>query len=192
MNDDFETLLTPVLKTAYQTARHLTRTQPDAEDLVQEAVLLALKGFEGFERGTNFRAWFLRILINVFYSDYRKSRRRGVSVSLDDEAAPLFLYQQTAAAGMHRTDADPARSFMSRLDAAEISRAIEGLPLDYRTVCTLYFVEDLSYQAIASVLDCPLGTVRSRLHRGRRLLQQTLWSLAEEQGLVRNPQAVAV
>jgi RNA polymerase sigma-70 factor (ECF subfamily) len=183
MAQDFETLLIPVLDNAYQVARHLTRNSADAEDLVQEASLLALKGFGTFEAGSNFRAWFLRILVNAFYSNWRKSR--GVTISLDDEEAPLFLYEQTAAAGLHRGDSDPAESFMRRFEAAQISRALESLPLEYRSVCTLYFIEDLSYQTIASILGCPVGTVRSRLHRGRRQLQQLLWSLAEEGGLVR-------
>lgn len=184
MAQDFETLLSPVLDNAYQVARHLTRNTADAEDLVQEAALLALKGFGTFEAGTNFRAWFLRILVNAFYSGCRKTRREGATISLDDEEAPLFLYEQTAAAGMHQSDADPAQRFMSRFESGEISRALESLPLEYRSVCTLYFIGDLPYQSIAGILGCPIGTVRSRLHRGRRLLQQQLWSLAEERGLV--------
>jgi RNA polymerase sigma-70 factor (ECF subfamily) len=184
MAQDFEALLNPVLDNAYQVARHLTRNTADAEDLVQEAALLALKGFGTFEAGTNFRAWFLRILVNAFYSGCRRTRREGATISLDDEEAPLFLYEQTAAAGMHRSDSDPAQSFMSRFESGEISRALESLPLEYRSVCTLYFIEDLPYQSIAGILGCPIGTVRSRLHRGRRLLQQQLWSLAEERGLV--------
>ena len=186
---DFETLLTPVLGNAYQVARHLTRHQADAEDLVQEAALLALKGFGTFEAGTNFRAWFLRILVNAFYSNWRKTK--GTTISLDDEQTPLFLYEQTAAAGLHRGDSNPAESFMRRFEADEISRALESLPMEYRSVCTLYFIEDLSYQTIAAILGCPVGTVRSRLHRGRRLLQQQLWSLAEESGLV-GPQTIVV
>lgn len=186
---DFETLLTPVLENAHRVARHLTRNSADAEDLVQEAALLALKGFGTFERGTNFRAWFLRILVNAFYSNWRK--KRGATISLDDEEAPLFLYEQTAAAGLHRGDSDPAQSFMRRFEAGEISKALDSLPLEYRSVCTLYFIEDLPYQTIATVLGCPVGTVRSRLHRGRRLLQRQLWSLAEEAGLV-GPRSIAV
>jgi RNA polymerase sigma-70 factor (ECF subfamily) len=189
MAQDFETLLSPMLDNAYQVARHLTRNTADAEDLVQEAALLALKGFGTFEAGTNFRAWFLRILVNAFYSGCRKTRREGATISLDDEEAPLFLYEQTAAAGMHRADSDPARSFMSRFESDEISRALDSLPLEYRSVCTLYFIQDLPYQSIASILGCPVGTVRSRLHRGRRILQQLLWSLAAERGLVGSPGA---
>lgn len=191
MDQDFETLLSPVLENAYQVARHLTRNTASAEDLVQEAALMALKGFATFQPGTNFRAWFLRILVNAFYSSCRKARREGPTVSLDDDEAPLFLYEQTAAAGLHRSDTDPARTFMSRFEAGEIVRALDSLPLEYRSVCTLYFIEDLSYQSIASILGCPVGTVRSRLHRGRRLLQQQLWALAEERGLV-GPQMLAV
>jgi len=180
---EFETLLAPVLEPAYRTAYHLTRSRADAEDLVQDAALLACRGFASFQTGTNFRAWFSRILTNCFYSKYRKRQREGTPVELD-EAPELYLYSQSAAAGLHERSDDPATALMARLDTEQVSAAIESLPEEYRVAATLYFVQDFSYQEIAEVLGVPVGTVRSRLHRGRRILQKTLWRVAEERGII--------
>ena len=179
----FEALLRPVLVTAYRAALYMTRNQADAEDLVQEAVLLALKGFAGFEAGTNFKAWFMRILTNVFYARGRRARSAGETVSFD-EVPPLYLYTKTAAAGWHTRDANPAATFLHKLETDQVADAMHALPSEYRSVATLYFVDDHSYQEIATTLDCPVGTVRSRLHRARRLLQRALWTLAVDNGIV--------
>lgn len=178
----FEALLLPLLDRAYATALRLTRESADAEDLVQEAVLLAWRGYSSFEPGSNFRAWFLRILTNCFYSRYRKRKREGTPMELED-TPELYLYCQTAAAGMHSQVEDPAAAFMDRFDAELVVQALEALPEEYRVVATLYFLQDLAYQEIASVLGVPVGTVRSRLHRGRRLLQRALWTIAEDRGI---------
>ena len=111
----FESLLEPLLKSAYGTALRLTRNQADAEDLVQESALLACRGFRTFEAGSNFKAWFFRILTNAFYSKYRKKKRQGTDVELDD-TPELYLYVQTAGAGLHAKTADPAT--MMRAPAA--------------------------------------------------------------------------
>jgi len=174
--------LKPLLPTAYRAALHLTRNQADAEDVVQEAVLLALKGFGSFQLGTNFKAWFMRILTNVFYGRGRRARVTGTTVSLE-EVPPLYLYTKTAAAGWHTADANPAATFFSKVETEQVAGALEALPEEYRAVATLYFVDDLSYQDIATMLDCPVGTVRSRLHRARRLLQRALWDVAMDNGI---------
>lgn len=178
----FEALLLPLLDRAYSTALRLTRNPADAEDLVQEAVLLACRGFGSFQAGTNFKAWFLRILTNCFYSKYRRRKREGTAVELED-TPELYLYCQTAAAGIHAQLGDPAAAFMDRCDADLVAQALEALPEEYRVVCTLYFVQDLAYQDIAAALEVPIGTVRSRLHRGRRLLQKALWTIAQDRGI---------
>ena len=180
---EFDALLTPLLPTAYRAAIYLTRNQADAEDVVQEAVLLALRGFDGFQPGTNFKAWFMRILTNAFYARGRRAHVAGDTISLDN-TPPLYLYSKTAAAGWHSGDTNPAAAFFSKLETEQIQEALQGLPLEYRAVATMYFMEDLSYQEIANVLDCPVGTVRSRLHRARRQLQGALWTLAEDHGIV--------
>jgi len=188
---EFVALLDPVLSRAYAAARYMTGNAADADDLVQEAALLAWKGFHGFQPGTNFRAWFLKILTNAFYNRHRRSRREGDTVSLDD-APHLYLYEKTAEAGLHTETEDPARAFLSKLDALQVQEAIQALPDEYRAAAALYFVEDLSYQEIADALDCPVGTVRSRLHRGRKMLQVTLWRLAQEHGIVPGDQSTDI
>jgi RNA polymerase sigma-70 factor (ECF subfamily) len=180
---DFESRLTAVLDQAYGTALRLTGNAADAEDLVQDAALLAHRGFGGFRPGSNFRAWFFRILLNRFYSDYRKRRRAGPTVDLD-ETTDQYLYERAAAAGLMR-EPDPASALIGRLDEELIAAAMDALPEEFRAVATLYFMQDLPYQEIAEMLDVPIGTVRSRLHRARRLLQVALWQQAEERGLVR-------
>lgn len=180
----FEALLTPLLGPAYGAALHLTRNPADAEDLVQEAALLACRGFGSFEQGTNFKAWFFRILANCFYSKYRKRKREGTVVELED-TPELYLYCQTAAVGLHRQTDDPATVVMGKLDTEQVSAAIDALPEEYRVVATMYFMQDFSYQEIADMLGIPVGTVRSRLHRGRHMLQKALWQIAQERGIVR-------
>lgn len=177
----FEALLQPLLRSAFGTAFHLTRNAADAEDLVQEAALNAFKGFSSFQPGTNFRAWFFRILVNCVYSHHRRTRRQATEVELD-EAPALFLYQETSALGLHSQVEDPASALMDRLDGEAVTAALDALPHDFRVVATLFFVEDLAYQEIAHILECPVGTVRSRLHRARRLLQQQLWRVAGDRG----------
>jgi RNA polymerase sigma-70 factor, ECF subfamily len=182
--EEFERLFTPLFSMAYGTAVRLTRNRTEAEDLVQDAALLAYRAFDTFEPGTNFKAWFFRILTNAFYSRHRKDKHEKGNVSTED-VPPLYLYNRTAEAGMQGRESDPASAIMDRLDTEQVTQALEALPTEYRVVATLYFIEDFSYQQIAAVLECPVGTVRSRLHRGRRLLQKALWDIAVERGIVR-------
>jgi RNA polymerase sigma-70 factor (ECF subfamily) len=181
---EFEQLLSPILQMAYGTAVRLTRNRTEAEDLVQDAALLAFKAFDSFQQGTNFKAWFFRILTNAFYSRHRKEKHEKANLSTEDVPA-LYLYTKTAEAGLHGRESDPASAIMDKLDTEQVSEALEALPTEYRVVATLYFIEDFSYQQIAEVLECPVGTVRSRLHRGRRMLQKALWEVAVERGIVR-------
>jgi RNA polymerase sigma-70 factor (ECF subfamily) len=183
---EFEALLSPLLSMAYGTAVRLTRDRTEAEDLVQDAALLAYKAFGSFQRGTNFKAWFFRILTNAFYSRHRKEKHEKANLSTDDLPA-LYLYSKTAEAGLHGRENDPASAIMDQLDSEQVAIALDALPEEYRMVATLYFIEDFSYQQIAEVLGCPVGTVRSRLHRGRRMLQKELWEVAVERGIVRAP-----
>jgi RNA polymerase sigma-70 factor, ECF subfamily len=182
----FESSLTPILTAVYGTALHMTRNRDDAEDLVQEAALQAFRAFESFQDGTNFKAWFFRILTNLFINAYRK-RQRGPEIDrlADLENAPaLYLFKQTREMGMHAWTPDPAALVIEKVEAEEVSRAIAALPEDYRIVSALYFMEEFSYQEIAEIVGCPVGTVRSRLHRGRRMLQKALWHVAEQQGII--------
>jgi len=181
---NFEELFQPIAGMAYGTAVRLTRNRTDAEDLVQDAALLAFRAFDSFQPGTNFKAWFFRILTNAFYSRHRKDKHERNNISTED-LPPLYLYGKTADIGLHSREADPAAALMDRIDTEHVAEALESLPTEYRVVATLYFIEDFSYQQIADVAGCPVGTVRSRLHRGRRMLQKALWQVAEERGIVK-------
>jgi RNA polymerase sigma-70 factor (ECF subfamily) len=180
---EFEVLFGAVTSTAFGVAVRLTRNQADAEDLVQEAALLAFRAFASFEPGTNFRAWFFKILTNCYFSKRRREKSRPVTSDLDD-TPDLYLYARSAEAGFPTQGPDPAGQLLEKLGTERVVAAIDRLPEEYRVVSTLYFMEDLSYEEIAQVLGCPIGTVRSRLHRGRKMLQKALWQVAEEDGII--------
>lgn len=180
---DFEPLLAGVLERAYGVACHLTRSPDDAEDLVQEAALSAYRHFDQFEAGTNFNAWFMRILTNAFYASWRKKKRRPQTTALED-AQPLQMLFASHQAGLLQHYKDPASLIVEKLGEERVSEAIAELPEEFRVVCTLYFMNDAPYQEISEMLGCPVGTVRSRLHRGRRMLQKALWNLAVDAGIV--------
>jgi RNA polymerase sigma-70 factor (ECF subfamily) len=179
----FEALLAPVVAPAYRTALRMTGNPADAEDLVQEASLLAYRGFQAFAEGSNFKAWYFRILTNSFYTTHRRAKRRPNTVDVED-TPDLYMYGHSIAEGLPHDGPDPAAQLLERLDTEEVTAAIDGLPEEYSVVATLYFTQDFSYQEIAQVLGCPVGTVRSRLHRSRKMLQKVLWRLAEDRGIV--------
>lgn len=180
---EFLALLEPLLPAAHRTALHLTRNAADADDLVQEAAYHAFRAFHTYQPGTRFAAWFFTILTHAFYGEHRKRRRRPETVEIED-VPQLYLFDRAAETGLMGSDADPAATILARLGAEHIARALDELPEEFRVVATLFFVDDLSYEEIAAALDCPVGTVRSRLHRARRLLQKLLWSVAVEAGVV--------
>lgn len=186
VQEEFEALFRPIVGMAYGTAVRLTRDRTEAEDLVQDAALLAFRAFGTFQAGTNFKAWFFRILTNAFYSRHRKNKHERANLSTEELPA-LYLYGKTQEIGLHSQETDPATALMNRLDSEHVTEALDQLPTEYRVVATLYFIEDFSYQQIAEVLGCPVGTVRSRLHRGRRMLQKALWRVAQERGIVPSP-----
>jgi len=172
----FEEQLTPLLAPAYRIAANLVSDRADAEDVVQEAALLAWRGYGQFAPGTNFRAWFYRIVTNCAYGRHRQRGRRPQTVEFDD-VPDLYLYSMMQRTGTYADSADPAGAVLSKMTVDQVMAAIQALPEDYRGVAILYFVDDLTYEEIAAALDRPVGTVRSRLHRGRKLLQQTLWAI---------------
>lgn len=179
----FAELFSSSASSAYGVAMRLTRNQADAEDLVQEAALHAYRAFDSFEAGTNFRAWFLKILTNCYYSKRRREKSRPVTSDLDD-TPDLYLYARSGPAGFPTQGADPAAQLLEKLGTERIAAAMGLLPDEYRVVATLYFMEDLTYEEIAHALSCPVGTVRSRLHRSRKMLQKALWQVAQEDGIV--------
>ena len=178
---EFEALLQPVLEPAYRAAYHLARNTADAEDIVQEASLLAWRNFASFEPGTNFKAWFQRIVMNVFLTRCRAERRRGTSGPLIPDDGDN---DRTAAdVRWAREGRDAAEAVLGGMEIETIQAALASLPAEYRSVAVLYFVDDLSYEQIAETLQCPVGTVRSRLHRGRRLLWKRLEATARDRGI---------
>lgn len=166
----------PHFDSLFRTARRLAGNQRDAEDLVQETFLRAYRFFRQFEPGTNCRAWLMRILHNVHVNAWQKRSRAPASVSLES-TEDYFLYA--------RTDGGPSAEsvVLSGTTDAEILEALDRLPLEYRSVVVLADVEQLQYKEIASILDVPIGTVRSRLARGRRLLQKMLLDYGRERNL---------
>lgn len=179
----FEELLEPVLGPAYGLALSLTADPANAEDLVQEAALLAYRGFHTFRPGTNFRAWFMRIVTNAHLGGKRKEKRRPTPVEIDD-VPDHFLYLRSRDTGVAGVAEDPVEAFLRRVDVGEIEAAIQRLPTEFRGVAALYFGQEFTYPEISEVLEIPVGTVRSRLHRARKLLQKELWDLAVEEGVI--------
>ena len=174
----------------YSAALRMTRNRADAEDLVQEAYLKAYRGFGGFEEGTNLRAWLFRILTNTFINSYRAKQRRPEQTELD-ESEDLYLYRRLGgleAAKMGRSAEDEMLDLFSE---TEVKSAIEELPESFRMCVLLADVEGFAYKEIAEMLDIPIGTVMSRLHRGRKSLQRTLYTFAVERGLTGRTPATA-
>src|SRR5689334_8179032 len=154
----------------YATGLRMTRDPRDAEDLVQDTMLTAFRFFDRFEPGTNCKAWLFKILTNTFINRYRKRvREREVKDVLVEEEAPSLMSEDVAAASR-----DPEGTIVGPVLSDDVKRALESIPYDYRLAVVLCDLEDFSYKEIADIMDCPVGTVMSRLHRGRRLLQKQL------------------
>ena len=167
----------------YGAALRMTRDRSDAEDLLQETFLKAFRAYGRFEAGTNLRAWLFRILTNTYISTYRKRQRSPLETELDD-VEDLYLYRRLAASGLDRSAEDAA---LERLTAPEVLEALDELPEQFRLAVLLSDVEQFSYKEIAEITDVPIGTVMSRIHRGRKALQRALTPYATEQGLVDAP-----
>jgi RNA polymerase sigma-70 factor (ECF subfamily) len=173
----------PYMSALYAAALRMTRNPADAEDLVQETYLRAYRGFEGFREGTNLKAWLYKILTNTFINQYRAKKRRPEQVDLDD-TEDFYLYRRLG--GLEAVDAQrsPETDVLDQIPEAVVKEALEDLPDQFRMAVLLADVEGFSYKEIAEITDVPIGTVMSRLHRGRKQLQRRLWDLAVERGLV--------
>ena len=178
----FEEEALPHMDALYRTALRMTKNEIDAEDLVQEAFVKAYRFWDKFELGSNCRAWLFKIMTNIFINEYRSKSRSPVSVNVDD-IDDNFLYGQLAAGGI---DQNPERTLFNKIFDDDVKKAIEGLPDDFRLVVVLSFLEGFSYQEIADIADLQLGTVKSRLHRGRKLLQKELYDYAIKNGYVKD------
>jgi RNA polymerase sigma-70 factor, ECF subfamily len=181
LEERFEQEAIPYMPEMYAAALRMTRNRSDAEDLVQETFLRAYRGFAGFEEGTNLRAWLYRILTNAYINTYRKRQREPVTVS-DDELPEWWLYEKLGGEAM---EASAEARVLESLPDEDVQEALASLPEQFRLAVLLADVEGFSYKEIAEILDVPMGTVMSRLHRGRRALEKRLWDVMEERGLVR-------
>ena len=177
---DFEREALPHLSALYGAALRMTRDPKDAEDLVQEALLRAYRFFDTFEAGTNCKAWLFRILTNVFCNQYREREREHV-VMTEAESSSANLEQFLSGAGAGR---DSETALLGRMVSADVEKALAAVPPDFRLAVVLADLEDFSYKEIAEILDCPVGTVMSRLYRGRKILQGLLYDYAVEQGII--------
>jgi RNA polymerase sigma-70 factor (ECF subfamily) len=175
----------PLMPQLYSAALRLTRNPADAEDLVQEAYLRAYRGFAGFTPGTNLKAWLYRILTNTFINAYRKKQRQPVTV-LEDEIPDWYLYDHLANDGTGGETASAEAQVLERMPDEDVQAALDALPEAFRMAVWLADVEGFAYKEIAEILDIPIGTVMSRLHRGRKSLEKMLWDKVRERGLVRD------
>ena len=180
---DFERDAMQYARQLYSAGMRMTRNPSDAEDLVQETFLKAYRAYHTFEAGTNLKAWLYRILTNTYINKYRKESRRPSEVDLGS-VEDLYLYRRISS----EQSAEVARSTEDRvldgLVEADIKAAVEGLSENFRLPVLLADLEGLSYKEIAEILDIPIGTVMSRLHRGRKAMQKALWGYAQQRGLI--------
>jgi RNA polymerase sigma-70 factor, ECF subfamily len=183
---DFEQLAMEHLPSLYSGAFRMTHNKADAEDLVQETYLKAYRSFSGFESGTNLRAWLFRIMTNTYINLYRQRQRRPQQNDLDN-VEDFFLYRRVGGsegAKLGRTTEDEV---LEHFTESEVADAVAALPDTFRIPVLLADVEGFSYKEIAEVLDVPIGTVMSRLHRGRKALQKALLPFAIDRGLADRP-----
>ena len=178
---EFEGLTIEHLDPLFSAALRLTKNERDAEDLVQDTFLRAYRFFDKFERGTNIKAWLFKILTNTFINRYRrKVKERSVVEGAErDTVHERFMSREAS-----EYAANPEQYFSDRLLSDDVLKAIDALPIDFRLVVILADLQEFSYKEISEILECPVGTVMSRLYRGRKLLQKSLRTYAILQGVL--------
>ncbi len=181
LRDRFERDVLPLLPNLYAAALRMTRNPADAEDLVQDTYLRAFRGFAGFKEGTNLKAWLYRILTNSFINTYRKKQRQPQTVEGPDDIDEWYLFDKL---GGRNVEVSAETEVLDKIPDEAVKAALESLPENFRLPVLLADVEGFSYKEIAEIMDTPIGTVMSRLHRGRKALQKALWDTAKERGLV--------
>jgi RNA polymerase sigma-70 factor, ECF subfamily len=181
--DSFDQIALPHLDSLYGAAYRLTRNPRDAEDLVQDAMLRAYRFWDSFQEDSNCKAWLFKILTNTFINTYQKTKRSREILSaamVEQEATDGVLIQEQGIA-----QRDPRGVLLDKTMSQEVAEALAGIPPEFRTAVVLCDVEGFSYKEIADIMECPVGTVMSRLYRGRRLLKKALEEFAIERGIVR-------
>jgi RNA polymerase sigma-70 factor (ECF subfamily) len=165
----------------YNFAFHLTYNEDDANDLVQETFLKSYRFIDSYQQGTNAKAWLFKILKNAFINDYRKKSKQPSKVDYDE----IVSYHDTDEDG-HVEYLDLRQELFQGMLGDEITRALNDLPVDFKTIILLCDIEEFSYEEIAKIIDIPIGTVRSRLHRARNILKEKLRDYALKEGFKEN------
>ena len=169
----------------YTAALRMTRNASDAEDLVQETYLKAYRAFNTFQEGTNLKAWLYKILTNTFINRYRAKKRRPEETEFDD-VEEYSIYGRMGGIEAANAERTPETEVLESMPDEVVKDALESLPEQFRMAVLLADVEGFSYKEIADILEVPMGTVMSRLHRGRRALEKRLWDVVRERGIVRD------
>lgn len=177
---EFEQQALPHMDVLYNYALRLTANADDASDLLQETFLKAYRFWDKFEQGTNLRAWLFRIMKNTYINIYRKEVKEPDKVDYDEIESYYNIIRDESS-----DDNDLQQKIFGQLLDDDVSKALESLPEEFRTVVILCDIEGLAYEEIAEFLQIPVGTVRSRLHRGRKLLYSRLYDYAKERGFIR-------
>lgn len=178
----FQAELMPVIDSLYNFAFRLTLDEDDANDLVQETYLKAYRFFEYFEQGTNAKAWLFRILKNSFINDFRKKSKQPAKVDYSEIEGYYNSEDVESDSDVGGTSSDMRQQAVRDLIGDEVASALNSLPVDFRTVIILCDLEGFTYEEMAKVLDIPIGTVRSRLHRARNFLKDKLEKYAQSMG----------
>ncbi len=181
IKQDFQEVALPHADSLYNFAFRMTRNRRDAEDLVQDTFMRAFRFFHRFETGTNIRAWLFRILKNTYINNYRKVQRTPDQV---DWAQVEDFYDSVTPVDLRKRHKNPEELLLEKSVDGRVEEAVAALPREYRAVVLLNFMEDMSYKEISEILEIPMGTVMSRLHRGRKILQQKLHDYAVSTNLV--------